>query len=89
MDLSNPKTQALIGAVIRAILVAAGGGGLMSGDQISSLAGALAVVAGLGWSLWQKRNSVSHATLTTAVQQTASNPQNASAIIAAAKQGHF
>lgn len=91
MDLTNPVTQQIIGGVIRSVIIAIGGGAIMTGNQESSLAGALAVVLGIGWSIWQKRKTAanSHATLTTAVQATAASPADASAIIAQAKAGKF
>lgn len=91
MDLSNPTTVAMIGGIVRTALVLAGGGALMSGDQLGQAAGIIAAIVCLAWSLWQKHSSAQdkHATVVAAVTEAAANPQNASAIIAAAKAGHF
>ena len=90
-DLSNPQTQAILGGIVRSLLVAAGGAGMMSGDQLGTVAGAIVALAGVAWSIYQKHNSsvTAHATLTTAVNAAASSPTDATDIIAAAKTGKF
>lgn len=91
MDLSNPTTQAMIGGIIRSILVAAGGAGVMSGDQLGVIAGALAALIGVGWSIYQKKSAADSKVITvaTAVHAAAATPENALAIIADAKAGKF
>lgn len=91
MDLSNPVTQQIVGGIIRSLIVAAGGAGIMSGDQLGVFAGAVAALIGVGWSIYQKRATAkdSHAMLTQAVELTAAAPHNADSIIAAAKAGKF
>lgn len=91
MDLSNPVTQQMIGGVIRSILVACGGAAIMSGDQLGIVAGAIAALIGVGWSIYQKKSAHENAHVTTAiaVHAAVANPQNASAIIADAKAGKF
>jgi hypothetical protein len=46
-------------AIIRQVLTALGGGlvasGTMTDGQLQSIVGGIAVAAGLGWSLWNKR----------------------------------
>jgi hypothetical protein len=89
MDLSNPVTQQMMGGVIRSILVAGGGAGIFSGDQLGIVAGSLAALIGVAWSLYQKRAAATdkHVTVAAAVHATVANPQNATNIIAAAKAG--
>jgi hypothetical protein len=84
IDFSNPTTQAMIGGVVRSLLIAAGGLGL-AGNQITQVSGAIAMLIGVGWSLWSKKATATdaHLTLATAVNVAANNPQNASAVIAA------
>lgn len=49
----NPFYARVIGAVIRAALVAAGGASL-SDDDIDKAIGAVLVIAGIAWSLYDK-----------------------------------
>jgi hypothetical protein len=55
----SPETQVLLAAAIRAILAALGGVGITWGAKVDQstveiAAGALSVIAALGWSVWQK-----------------------------------
>ena len=52
----NPIYTRLIGAVVRAVLVALGGASL-SDDEISNVIGAVLVIAGVGWSIYEKFTS--------------------------------
>ena len=52
----NPLYARLLGALIRAALVAAGGASL-SDEQISNAIGAALVLIGIGWSLYEKYTS--------------------------------
>ena len=52
----NPLYARLLGALIRAALVAAGGASL-SDEDISNAIGAVLVLAGIGWSLYEKFQS--------------------------------
>lgn len=85
-DPSDPTTRAQIGGLIRSLIIMAGGLGL-TGDQTSQIAGALAVVVGVLWSLWQKHSSdqAHQATTATVANAVAANPQNVAATLAAAK----
>ena len=91
MDFSNPTTHAMIGGIIRAALVAIGTGGVMSSNQIGVVAGAIAALFGVAWSIYQKhaQASTSHQTLTNAVQAAAPTPEIANSVIADAKAGKF
>jgi hypothetical protein len=55
------NTQTLLALVIRHILTMAGGGiygiGALTGDQAQQLAGAIAALLAVGWSIYQKRQS--------------------------------
>lgn len=57
MDFSDPVTQAMVGTIFRSILIAVGAGGIFTGDQIGTLAGACAMVVGVIWGMYQKRSS--------------------------------
>lgn len=89
IDFSNPNTQQIMGGVIRAAMVAAGMGGVLSDNQMGIVAGAISALFAVAWSVLQKNKSVSHDTLAAAVQAAAANPANADAIIAQAKAGKF
>jgi hypothetical protein len=90
----SPENQAIVGGLIRSVLAMVGAGGLLSGDQLGVVAGALAAVVSVAWGIWQKKHAaattVSHATLTTAVQAAAAGtPADAADIVTAAKAGQF
>lgn len=94
----SETTQAILGGIVRSLIIAAGGGALLSTDQIASVAGALAVLIGVAWSAWQKHKTAAKntATLTQAVTAAAAiDPkadtatQEAAAIVAAATAGKF
>lgn len=89
MDLSNPATQQVIGALIRSILIAVGAGTAMNPDQITAGAGALAVMIGIAWSLFQKRSAAEaqHAAVVRAVGRVAADPNSAHEVIAASRAG--
>lgn len=48
----------IIGGVVRHVVTSAGGGlvahGLINSDQLTQVAGALALIAGIAWSAYQK-----------------------------------
>ena len=52
----NPLHARVIGAVVRAVLVALGGASL-SDDTISNVIGAVLVIAGVAWSIYEKYTS--------------------------------
>lgn len=88
-DLSSPEMQAMVGGVIRHLIVLAGGAGVLSQNQLGQLAGALAVIVGIGWSIYQKKSAstAAHVTLTAAVNATDATPASAAAVIDLAKSG--
>ena len=93
-DPTSTEGQALIGGVIRAVLSAAGGAGILSQTQLGQVAGAAAVLITVIWSLYQKHQTatttVSHDTLTKAVVAASqSTPAAANDIITAAKAGQL
>ena len=53
----DDTTKAMLGSIIRTLIVTLGGGAVFSPDQVTALSGALAVLAALGWSLYQKRTA--------------------------------
>lgn len=89
MDVSNPVTQQMIGGLIRSLLIAAGAGSALSGDQLTASAGALAVLVGIAWSLAQKRLSAEaqHAAVVEAVARVAADPASAHDVVAASRAG--
>lgn len=48
---------AVIGGVIRAVLAMSGGAGLASDSEIEQLAGAVAVLVTVAWSVYQKKSA--------------------------------
>lgn len=50
-------TPEIMGGLIRSMLVAVGAGAVFDGNQLTALAGALAVIGGMVWSVIQKRRS--------------------------------
>lgn len=52
----NPFYARVIGSLVRAALVAAGGASLSS-DQVDDAAGAAMILVGIGWSLYEKYNA--------------------------------
>jgi hypothetical protein len=91
--MNSDTVYAILGGIVRTALAGIGAGAFLTGDQISSVAGAVAVILVAGWSAWQKYRATkdSHAQLTNAVNTVAANPtpQNAQAVISAAKAGKF
>jgi len=53
----DDTTKAMLGGIIRAIIIAIGGGASFSPDQITAISGAAAVLIGVAWSLIQKKNA--------------------------------
>lgn len=57
----EPAVQTLVNTVIRNLVVTLGGGllgsGLISEENLQTLAGGAVVVAGIVWSWWQKRKA--------------------------------
>lgn len=89
MDLSNPLTLQIIGGVIRSLLIAAGAGSAMSGDQLTAGAGAIAVLIGIAWSMASKRLAADaqHEAVVKAVSAVVADPQSAHEVIAASRRG--
>jgi hypothetical protein len=89
MGLSNPVTLQMIGGVIRSLLIAAGAGSALSGDQLTAGAGALAVLIGIAWSMASKRLAADtqHAAVVKAVAAVAADPSTAHEVIAASRAG--
>jgi hypothetical protein len=79
---------AMIGSLVRALILAAGLGGMFTGDQLTQFAGAVAMIVSIGWGLWQKKSAAEdkHATVVKAVQAVASGTEP-HAVIAASKAG--
>lgn len=50
-------TPEVLGGMIRSMLIAAGMGGILDGNQLTALAGALAIVGSVLWSAWQKKRA--------------------------------
>lgn len=44
----------IIGSLIRALLAAGGGAGVVSGDELNQLAGAVSIIVTIVWSIVQK-----------------------------------
>lgn len=53
----DDTTKAMIGSIIRTVLITIGGGAFFGNDQITAIAGALAILVGAGWSLYQKHQA--------------------------------
>lgn len=53
----DDTTKAMLGGIIRSIIIAIGGGATFSADQITAISGAAAVLIGVAWSLIQKKNA--------------------------------
>lgn len=51
----DDTTKAMLGSIIRTLIITFGGGAVFSPDQITALAGAVAVLGTLVWSLIQKK----------------------------------
>jgi preprotein translocase subunit SecY len=47
-------TTTIIGSIVRTVLAAAGGAGLVSAGEIQQLIGAVSVLITVGWSIAQK-----------------------------------
>jgi 2-methylcitrate dehydratase PrpD len=56
-------TPQIIGAVLRHLLGAVGAVGWMSDSDAEQVAGALALLVTIGWSIWQKRQARDQAVL--------------------------
>ena len=50
----NPVTIRIVAGVIRHILTAVGGAGLLSDDELYQIISAIVLLVGLGWSMYQK-----------------------------------
>lgn len=53
----DDTTKAMIGSIIRTLIVTFGGGAVFSPDQITAAAGAIVVLGTLVWSLIQKKTA--------------------------------
>jgi len=53
----DDTTKAMLGSIIRALIITFGGGAVFSPDQITAVAGAAAVLCTVAWSLIQKKNA--------------------------------
>jgi len=93
MDFSDPVTQAMVGSIIRSALMAAGAGGVFTGDQIGMLAGAGAMIVSVLWGLYQKRSSAAkqadqqHAAVSRAVGLLATNKASVTDVLAMSAAG--
>jgi len=53
----DDTTKAMLGSVIRALIIAIGGGLYFTQDQVTAISGAAAILVGVAWSLIQKKNA--------------------------------
>jgi hypothetical protein len=47
----------IIGLILRHTLTAAGFSGVMDDEQVSQIVGALSLIIGIVWSIWQKKQA--------------------------------
>lgn len=57
----EPATSTVANSIVRNIVLALGGGlvtnGVATEEQLSTIAGAIVVIAGMVWSWWQKKKA--------------------------------
>ncbi len=53
----DDTTKAMLGSVVRALIIAIGGGLYFTSDQLTAISGAAAILIGVVWSLIQKKNA--------------------------------
>jgi len=52
----DDTTKAMLGGILRSVLIAIGGGLYFTQDQMTAISGAAAILIGVAWSLIQKKN---------------------------------
>lgn len=53
----DDTTKAMLGSIVRSVLIAIGGGLYFTNDQLTVVSGAAAILIGVAWSLIQKKNA--------------------------------
>lgn len=53
----DDTTKAMLGGIVRSVLIAIGGGLYFTNDQLTMISGAAAILIGVAWSLIQKKNA--------------------------------
>jgi len=53
----DDTTKAMLGGLIRSAIIAFGAGAYFTGDQLTAISGAAAILIGVAWSLIQKKNA--------------------------------
>ena len=53
----DDTTKAMLGGIVRSVLIAIGGGLYFTNDQLTIVSGAAAILIGVAWSLVQKKNA--------------------------------
>lgn len=49
--------KSILSAIVRHLLTTFGGGAVFSGTDVDAIVGALAVIIGIGWSIYEKRKA--------------------------------